>query len=96
MNRNMVLAEWQRATQSLHAAELLAREGYREDAVSRAYYAVLHAAKAALLVHDVATTSHAAVRRMFGRHLPFLLAISAAPCYEQYRGSFNVIALSTL
>jgi len=69
MNRNMVLAEWQRATQSLHAAELLAREGYREDAVSRAYYAMLHAAKAALFVHDVATTSHAAVRRMFGRHL---------------------------
>src|SRR2546422_2311614 len=83
MNRNMVLAEWQRATQSLHAAELLAREGYREDAVSRAYYAILHAAKAALFVHDVATTSHAAVRRIFGRHLPFLLAISAAPCYEQ-------------
>ena len=69
MNRNMVLAEWQRAMQSLHAAELLAREGYREDAVSRAYYAILHAAKAVLFVHDVATTSHAAVRRMFGRYL---------------------------
>jgi len=69
MNRDMVLAEWQRATQSLHAAELLAREGYREDAVSRAYYAMLHAAKAALFVHNEATTSHAAVRRMFGHHL---------------------------
>ena len=69
MNRHMVLAEWQRATQSLQAAELLAREGYCEDAVSRAYYAILHAAKAALFVHDVATTSHAAVRRMFGRYL---------------------------
>lgn len=30
---------------------------------------MLHAAKAALYVHDVATASHAAVRRMFGLHL---------------------------
>jgi uncharacterized protein (UPF0332 family) len=65
----MVLAEWRRAIRSLHAAELLAREGYHEDAVSRAYYATLHAAKAALFVHDVAAASHAAVRRLFGRHL---------------------------
>jgi hypothetical protein len=69
MNRDMVLAEWQRATRSLRAAALLASEGFHEDAVSRAYYAILHAAKAALFVHDVATTSHAAVRRMFGQHL---------------------------
>ena len=32
-------------------------------------YATLHAAKAALFIHDVATASHAAVRRMFGLHL---------------------------
>jgi uncharacterized protein (UPF0332 family) len=51
---------------SLRAADLLVREGYREDAVSRAYYAILHAAKAALFGHDVATASHAGVRRMFG------------------------------
>jgi uncharacterized protein (UPF0332 family) len=69
MNRPMVLAEWRRAGRALGAAEILARERYYEDAVSRAYYATLHAAKAALYVHDVATTSHAAVRRMFGRHL---------------------------
>ena len=69
MNKDMVLAEWRRARQSLRAAEFLARGGYYEDAVSRAYYAVLHAAKAALFVHDVATASHAAVRRMFGLHL---------------------------
>lgn len=34
-----------------------------------AYSTTLHAAKAALYVHDVATVSHAAVRRMFGLHL---------------------------
>jgi hypothetical protein len=44
-------------------------EWLEEDAVSRAYYAILHGAKAALFVHNVATASHAAVRRMFGQHL---------------------------
>ena len=69
MNRGMVVAEWQRAWRALRATELLAREGLYEDAVSRAYDATLHAAKAALFIHDVATDSHAAVRRMFGLHL---------------------------
>ena len=69
MSRHVVLAEWRRSAQSLRAADLLSREGYPDDAVSRAYYAILHAAKAALLVQDVVTESHAGVRRMFGKHL---------------------------
>ena len=69
MNRDVVLAEWRRSARSLGAAELLSREGYSDDAVSRAYSAILHAAKAALLVHDVAVASHAGLRRMFGKHL---------------------------
>lgn len=69
MNRENVIAEWHRGRQSLRASELLMQSGYREDAVSRAYYAILHAAKAALFVHDVAVASHASVRRMFGLHL---------------------------
>ena len=69
MSRDLLLAEWRRAAKSLAAAALLAREGYTEDAVSRTYYAMLHAAKAALLVHDVTVESHAALRRLFGEHL---------------------------
>ena len=69
MNRNMVLAEWNRAREALRAAETLTRDGCYADAISRAYYAILHAAKAALHVHEVAAESHAAVRRMFGLHL---------------------------
>ena len=69
MNREVVLAEWRRSAQSLRAAELLSREGYPEDAVSRAYYAILQAAKAALLAHDVAAESHAGVKRLFGKHV---------------------------
>ena len=69
MNRDVVLGEWNRAAKTLSAAELLAREGYPEDAIARTYYAILHAAKAALSVRDVVAESHSAVRGMFGKHL---------------------------
>lgn len=69
MNRNLVLAEWCQARDALKAAEMLAREELGSDAVSRAYYAILHAAKAALHVHDTGADSHAAVKRLFGLHL---------------------------
>lgn len=69
MNVTLIRAEWQRARQAMGAAAVLREAGYLADALSRAYYATLHAAKAALYVHDVATASHAAVRRMFGLHL---------------------------
>jgi uncharacterized protein (UPF0332 family) len=69
MNRNMVFAEWHRAGESLRAAQTLTRDGLYADAISRAYYAILHGAKAALHVHDIVAESHPAVRRMFGLHL---------------------------
>lgn len=69
MSRSLAIAEWQHARRSLRAAELLLREDCFEDAVSRAYYASLHAAKAALHLRGVAADSHAAVKRMFGLHL---------------------------
>ncbi|MCY4482577.1 MAG: HEPN domain-containing protein [Spirochaetaceae bacterium] len=64
-----MLGEWRRAARTLSAAELLVREGYPEDAVARAYYAILHAAKAALSVRDVIAESHSSVRGLFGKHL---------------------------
>lgn len=51
------------------AAKALLDQGFPEDATSRAYYAVMHAAKAALLSHDAVAESHASVRRLFGRVL---------------------------
>ena len=69
MRHQQVQAEWRRAQKALQAAELLQQNGLAEDAVSRAYYAAMHAAKAALLVHDVIADSHAAVRRLFGHVL---------------------------
>jgi uncharacterized protein (UPF0332 family) len=64
-----IQAEWRRSLKAQGAADLLLEAGFYEDAVSRAYYAVLHAAKAALLARDIVTESHTSVRRLFGKEL---------------------------
>jgi uncharacterized protein (UPF0332 family) len=69
MRQHQVQAEWKRAQKVLRAAELLQQHGLAEDAISRAYYAAMHAAKAARLVHDVIAESPAAVRRLYGQVL---------------------------
>jgi uncharacterized protein (UPF0332 family)/predicted nucleotidyltransferase len=69
MNPEDVQAEFNRADQSLRAARVLQGEALFGDAISRSYYAVMHAARAALLVHDTITESHSAVRRLFGEVL---------------------------
>ena len=61
--------ELTRAKKALMAAKTLLESQLYEDCVSRAYYAVLHAAKAVLLTVDITPTSHSAVRKMFGLHL---------------------------
>lgn len=61
--------ELTRAKKALLAAKTLLENQLYEDCVSRSYYAVLHAAKAALITVDVEPESHHAVRRMFGLHL---------------------------
>ena len=65
----VVAGEWRRAQECLAAAVLCRDNGLYADAVSRAYYAVMHAAKAALAQRDVITTSHRGVQRLFGKDL---------------------------
>jgi len=55
--------------ESLGAAESCRRDGLYADSISRTYYVILHAAKAALQLRDIASESHAAVKRLFGLHL---------------------------
>lgn len=57
MNRSLVIGEWRRAAEALGAAQSCRRDGFYADAVSRAYYAILHAAKAALQLQDKAITN---------------------------------------
>lgn len=61
--------EMERANKALLAAKTLLENQLYEDCVSRSYYAVLHAAKAALIKIGIEVESHQAVRRMFGLHL---------------------------
>jgi uncharacterized protein (UPF0332 family) len=75
-----VQAELLRAEKSLDAVRSLLKENFLEDALSRAYYAILHAARAVLLAEGVSVSSHRAVRRLFGSHLikPGKLAVRLA------------------
>lgn len=67
MNREDARAEWKRATTGLGAANTPAISGYNNDAVSRAYYAILHAAKAGLATKGIDAGSHRGVAAMFGK-----------------------------
>jgi uncharacterized protein (UPF0332 family) len=68
-NEEEIKKEIERGKKSLRAAKKLFDEELFEDAISRAYYAILHAAKAVLLRENVKVDSHEAVKRLFGMHL---------------------------
>ena len=56
-----------KARDSVRGAELLARDGLYDFAVSRAYYAMLYAAEALLLDQGLRFSSHGAVIASFGQ-----------------------------
>ena len=55
------------ASEKLKAARKLTDDDFRDDAVSRAYYAMFYAAKAALLSVGVTVKTHGGVNSEFGR-----------------------------
>jgi len=61
--------EMKRARKALKASEALLDSELYEDAVSRAYYAVLHAARAALATQRQAPKTHRGVKQLFGKLL---------------------------
>ena len=54
---------------SLDAANTLARDGFPESAISRAYYAAFYLAQAALATKDISRSKHSGVLAAFGEHL---------------------------
>jgi uncharacterized protein (UPF0332 family) len=58
-----------RSRQELGAAGVLVREGFGEQAVSRAYFAAFFAAEAALLVLGETRSKHSGVISAFGRRV---------------------------
>jgi hypothetical protein len=63
-----VLAEATRGGEALRAARELLRIGLLHDAVSRAYYAALHVARALLLTEGLDPKTHAGVSSMLSLH----------------------------
>ena len=68
-NKVEIEAELKRAEKALRAAKLLFNSDLFEDSLSRCYYAILHAARAVLLYHNIHVESHDAVKRLFGKEL---------------------------
>jgi len=58
----------EKAKQKLRAAEKLLDAHEYDDAVSRAYYAVFHAAQAVLLTEDLKADTHRGLVNLFGLH----------------------------
>jgi len=58
-----------KAKEKLEAAKKLLKDGFLDDAISRAYYAVYHAASAVLLKEGIVAKTHEAIKTMFGLHL---------------------------
>lgn len=61
--------EMKKAEHSLKAAKKLIEEKLTDDAVSRAYYAVFHSARAALKTKGIETKTHQGLITQFALHL---------------------------
>ena len=57
-----------KSEEKLNAAKTLFREGFVDDAISRAYYSMFHAASAVLFAEGITVESHSALKTMFGLH----------------------------
>jgi uncharacterized protein (UPF0332 family) len=67
MMETVLNAELKRGDESLRSAEVLNNEGLCLDAMSRCYYALLHYARAMLLIRNIVPKSHHGVFLMFSQ-----------------------------
>ena len=68
MNRTLIVGEWRRGRLALQSASVLNRASLSADAISRAYYAILHATRAALLTRSITPNNHHAAGALLNRH----------------------------
>ena len=68
VNHELVIAEWRRSRLALRSASVLAEAGLAADSISRSYYAILHAAKAALWTRGISVNRHKAVGLLLNQH----------------------------
>ena len=69
MSDNIAIAEWQRAEECRQVARLCLQSGFYANAVSRAYYAALHAGRAALALYGVIPQNHRGLSNLFGLYI---------------------------
>ena len=67
--RQEILARLRKAERRLKVARDLHRQAEYEDSVSPSYYAVYHAAQAALLTEGLRAETHRGLSTLFGLHL---------------------------
>jgi uncharacterized protein (UPF0332 family) len=67
--QDLIATQIEKSREKLDAAKTLLREGFIDDAISRAYYSMFHAASAVLLSKGITVESHSALKTMFGLHL---------------------------
>lgn len=60
--------EWQRALESLKAAEVLVEKRLWRDSISRSYYAAFHAVQTLLLSLGLEAKSHSGAQSLFSLH----------------------------
>lgn len=68
----LIKSQIAKSHEKLEAAKSLLKEGFYDDAISRAYYSMFHAASAALLSEGITVGTHSALKTMFG--LRFVVA----------------------
>jgi uncharacterized protein (UPF0332 family) len=68
-SREAVEASLSKAERKLEAARFLLKGGFYDDAVSRAYYSMYHAAKACLRLRDLYAKTHKGLIKRFGLDL---------------------------
>lgn len=67
--RQEIQAHLKKAERRLKVAKSLHQQDEYEDAVSRAYYSIYHAAQAALLTEGLRAETHRGLATLFGLHL---------------------------
>jgi len=68
-SKNYAKASLERAEKALRSAKLLEENGELEDAASRAYYAMFHAARAILFSKGVTARTHRGTISLFGEKI---------------------------
>lgn len=63
---DIVKGQIEKSEDKLKAARSLLNDGFFDDAISRAYYAIFHAASAVLLSEGMTVESHSALKTVFG------------------------------